>query len=138
MNSTRRKLIRFAKACRLKVLFKDCPDEAYYSPHRREIVLDKDLRKHEITPLLLHELGHSLDDHLTVGEAARLQRAYVAVYSGKFSRNQIEQVIACEHKAWLYGELLARSLSIRLGKWFHRVRAECLYFYRRERKNAKN
>lgn len=129
----RNKILFYAKAMGIKMEFKDVDCGGQYMPSRRRIQIDKDLTQVEEIGVMLHELGHALDDHLiAIPGFTSIDRAYRAVYNKKYSPNQLRIVVECEKRAWKYGKVIAKMLNIRLGKWYDKCTRAAVADYRRE------
>jgi hypothetical protein len=126
------KLMAYAEACQITVVYRIEPSDGVYIPARRKIVLDKDLEPGEEIATFLHELGHAMDDSLENGTThfKKLQNAYHATYEKKPTKYQRSLVVACEKRAWEYGRGIARKLRIPLGKWFTEAMEDGLKSYR--------
>lgn len=126
------KLEVYAKACEIKILYKEDRDLGGYSPTKRAVYLSPDMPESTEIAILLHELGHQLDDHLhapTHNNA--LSMAYYASYERKPTRRQKARVLSCERRAWRCARAIAKRLRIPLGKWFEKERDEALAGYRK-------
>jgi hypothetical protein len=125
------KLKAYAKACEISIVYRTEPCDGAYIPTRREVVLDPDLEESTEVAVLLHELGHSLDDSLfTKTYDRKLDRALTAADNGTATPEQVEMVIECEKRAWVYGRSIAKRLRIRLGKWYDKEESNNLLSYR--------
>lgn len=125
------KIYQYADAVDIRIEVKASADDGVYLPARRKIVIDKDLDPSEEVAILLHELGHALDDALAKKSMEkRVDSAYKAIYAKKPTRKQRDFVMGCELRAWEYGRGIAKKLRIPLGKWYDRVRDESLKSYR--------
>jgi hypothetical protein len=126
------KLLAYAKACEIKVIYRDEPCDGVYQPSRRTIIIDKDLPESTEIATLLHELGHAEDDaFLDEFTLARLEKLYRKVYRVKLSKRDLAQVLECERRAWQFGRAIAKKLRIPLGKWFEAEEDEALTAYAR-------
>lgn len=125
------KLKLYAKACEVKIVYREDPELGGYCPTRRMVFLDPDLDESTEVAILLHELGHQLDDALHLpGQVHATSRAYLASYRSKPTRKQKALVLACERRAWRNGRAIAKRLRIPLGKWFESERERALSGYR--------
>lgn len=126
------RLKAYAEAVGLDIKYGDLDGEdGYFSPHRRYIKIDNDLSESYEIAIILHELGHSLDDTVAdMKTESEADTAYSAMYRDKATKKQNKIVIACEKRAWKYGRKLAKQLDIRLGKWFDEAKSECLKAYK--------
>lgn len=128
-----KKLCKFSKEMGFKVRFTDdeeFDEQGEFNPTKKQIkigIFEK--KSSEVIALLLHEMGHVLDHHLSKGFSFSINRAYFNMYMEKSTRNQQEIVLECEKRAWEYGEGISRCCGIKLGKWFKDKRRECLRAY---------
>lgn len=122
------KIKLYLRICEIKLERKYIDTEALWIPSRRAVVVDRELEESTEIAVLLHELGHSLDDALTRNQKSH-DRAYTAFYKGKASDTQKQLIRLCEERAWDNAEALARKLKIRLGPWFYSERKRCLRSY---------
>lgn len=122
----------YAESMQIKLEYSDADGEGAYIPSRNKIRVDPDLSESREIAVLLHELGHALDDTLADAKTyGAIERAYKRVYRGRTTPAQRQLVIECEERAWEYGARLAKKLGIRLGKWYSGIRDENLGTYRR-------
>ncbi len=122
----------YCSAIHLSLEFSNKDDEGAYIPSLRKIRVDPDLPESSQLAVLLHELGHVLDDTLLAKKKFRqMERAYMKVYSHKCSKKQKRVVYRAELRAWEYGRVIAKILDIRLGKWYDKYRSKCLQGYRK-------
>lgn len=113
------KLKLYAEACEITIEYKSVDGDGVYVPSRRKIVLDPDLPESTEIATLLHEIGHSMDDTLINKRTEKvMDRAYKAFYDQSASKKQVEKVVECEKRAWIYGRSIAKKLRIPLGKWY--------------------
>lgn len=113
------KLLKYASGLELRVEFKEEFSEGIYLPSKRLIRVDTELDESTEIAVLLHELGHAIDDAMT--EEALLGpigKAYSALYKGKPTTKQVTLVLKCEANAWELGKMIAKQLRIPLGKWY--------------------
>src|SRR5271166_38033 len=118
-----------AKHMGIKIKFSEAEDfdgEGVYNPNRRTITIGvMDVSQSEVVALLLHEMGHALDDFICpFSFQKKLSRAYIAEYLERSTRKQNKIVVKCEKRAWKYGKALSQCLGIRRGKWFKAKRKE--------------
>lgn len=127
-----KKLVRFIHSLGVKLIEKDdAEDDGMYIPLRKTIRIAGELGPAEEIAVLLHEVGHVLDE--IVGfklHTASLEKAYAAIYTGKFTEHQRKLVLRTEKRAWVNARELARYLKIPLGKWFSDTQKQCLNDYR--------
>jgi hypothetical protein len=128
-------LEQYAKAIKLKIIRRSENSEGTYVPLRKIIYLDKDLDESEEVAVLLHELGHAHDlAMLGHKEFMRtIDPAFDAANAGNATTEDMYIILCCESRAWEYGEALAKTLGIRLGKWFHNYKQECLDAHRNDK-----
>lgn len=112
------KIKTYAAAIEIKIERKEEPSDGVYLPTRRVIRVDPDLDESEEISVLLHELGHMLDDVIFMTDNDEINDAYSKVYVQKLTKKQLEIVLGCEQRAWDNGRGLAKKLRIRLGKWY--------------------
>jgi hypothetical protein len=125
------KLEQYAAACEITVERKSYAGDGAYMPSQRKVVLDVDLPESTEIATFLHELGHSMDDTLlSKSYEKKLSRAYRAVYEKLPTQSQLQEVIECERRAWIFGRALAKKLRIPLGKWYESEEADALGLYR--------
>lgn len=106
-------------------------DDGVYSPRKRWITYDSELDQSRKIAVILHELRHALDDLTkTPLQWKKIDAAYGVAYKKRGqTREQKLAVLACERRAWLYGENIAKRLRIPLGRWFFQVKEDCLSDY---------
>ena len=126
------KIERYAKLCNIKITYCQCDGDGSFSSSRRRIRIDNDLSEAKEVAVLLHELGHALDDSMPTGPKARkTNAAYANMYDKlKVTDIQLSLIIECEQRAWNIGRAIAKKLSIRLGKWYDNHEKECLDNYK--------
>lgn len=113
------KLLKYALGVELKVVFKEEFNEGMYLPSKRMIRVDTDLEQSTEISVLLHELGHAMDDALTeISLQSDVGKAYKAFYKAKPTKKQVTIVVQCEENAWSYGRVIAKNLRIPLGRWY--------------------
>lgn len=124
------KLLKYAEALNIKVIYANTNACASWSPITKTITLtDQFSGTAEEIAFFLHELGHAKDDFSIrdKGYTKYLDMCYkrfnkltlkkeVKVY---ITHNQKMSVIYTEHRAWENGIDIAKSLNIKLGKWFY-------------------
>jgi Zn-dependent peptidase ImmA (M78 family) len=111
------KALMLADALGIKVFYiKDLADsDGVFFPGRRHIYLEASLKAHTAVSILLHELGHVVDDLQAPYQANKaLSVAYHAFYNDKANTTQQRLVLATEVKAWNIGERLATIHNISL------------------------
>lgn len=129
------KLLAYAYACEITIEYKEMDGDGSYVPSRRKVKLDKDLPESTEVATLLHELGHSLDDNLTDKKIELvMDKAYKAFYKRSANKRQVEHVVECEKRAWVYGRGIAKKLRIPLGKWYDEEERTALEGYTSWRK----
>ena len=127
-----KKIELYAKAIGIKIEYKTEYDDGAYIPSKRKIRLDPDLSPTRDIAVLLHELGHALDDHLINKKySIAINAAYRALENDRQTMNQRALILECEYRAWRYAKVLAKKLQIPLGSWFFSVKNEYLKEYRR-------
>ena len=95
-----------------------------YVSGKRVINLEETMDQSEEIAVLLHELGHFLDDMEDPGfnNGKILLAAYgvinVKEENAVLSRKAKALVIECERRAWAKGRVLAKKLKIPLGSWY--------------------
>ena len=119
----------YAKAIGIKIEYAEEPSEGAYIPARHKVRIDTDLSESSEIATLLHELGHEMDDTLTV-PVYKLERAYEATYKDKPTKAQLKLVLECERKAWYYGKVIAAKLKIKLGKWYDECEKNAIAGYK--------
>lgn len=115
------KLELYAEASGIKIEYAVNDSDGVYLPIKRIVRVDPDLPESVELAVILHELGHSLDDSLTSINQHRyrmISRAYVAFYNEKATHHQKNLVMGCEERAWANGRAIAKQVRIPLGKWF--------------------
>ncbi len=126
------RLLDYAAAHNLKVIMSDSDGDSTFVPATRTIKIDPELEPTEEIASFLHELGHFFDDTLRIDgspEWEALNNAYRTVYRKNCTDDQLTLIIACELRAWKNGRAIARTLKIRLGKWYDAYKFECLRAY---------
>ncbi len=124
-------LENYARANGVTIEYRDEPGSGAWVPSRRKIVLDPGLSQSFEIAVLLHELGHLLDDTLfDKKREAKLDKAYGADHGGSATASQRALILLCEERAWNFGRGVAKKLRIRLGKWYDKAVAESLQSYR--------
>lgn len=127
------RLILFAQATGITVIFRENDDsDGLWVPYSRKIIIHDQLSQSSEIACLLHELGHSMDDLLSLPPAVdnNLHKAYIALYSDKHTKAQRKAVVDCEKRAWSNARDIAKRLKIPLGKWFDAAERYCLKAYR--------
>lgn len=128
------KLNAYASGNNIKVIYREEDSDGLYIPTRRTVVIDQDLDPTVEIAVFLHELGHSIDQHLICDPNTELsnkvEKAYRAIYKGKYTRKQLNIVLTREKEAWTCGEFIAKQLKIRLGKWYFDIRDSYLSSYK--------
>lgn len=120
-----KKLKMYAKSRNIKIQHKNNFEyEGCFYPNWRLIVLDADLEDDEEIAILLHELGHTLDDLIQTKE---VQHQYDLA---KVSKKADKAIMDAEKRAWNFAKLIAKDLRIPLGKWFYYYKKICLNSYR--------
>lgn len=119
------KLLAYAELCGVKVYFAELKDNEQgkdmgeYLYKNRSINLNKKMTEKETLAVLLHELGHFMDDKINP-KSRSTERAYEKLNNNKkLTPHQRELIIRCERVAWEYGEGLAKKFKIPLGSWFY-------------------
>lgn len=111
--------------------FKEVDSDGLYVYLRRAIYVDKDLEPEDALAVVLHEMGHMIDDLSTsIQEDIKINKAYTAIEGARATKYHKRIVMAREKRAWICGENLAKMLRIPLGKWFYRMKTECLKSYK--------
>lgn len=122
----------FCKSIRLRLQFSAADGDGAYLPARRIIRVDPELSESETIAVLLHELGHVLDD--TMLNKARFRdvtRAYTNLNQERpLTSVQRRTIIRTEERAWEYGRVVAKILGIPLGRWYDKKMAYCLKAYK--------
>jgi hypothetical protein len=127
------KLLTYAQACEIEVIYTEVEGDGQYVPTQRKITIDESLEDSTEIATLMHELGHSTDDALKdPKKLKKIDKAYKAFYSGESTEKQKKLVLECEEKAWFYGRGIARKLRIPLGKWYDLEQTEALKDYGEE------
>lgn len=127
-------ILNYAKACNIKVIFVE-PNKDWhglYSPHRRSIYINKELKEELKISCLLHELGHYLDDCTNPRSftSKSINSGLEALEKSKdLTDPQKRAIIRQEKKAWKYAQGIAKQLKIPLGKWFFRDKKSNLLIY---------
>lgn len=125
------KIELYAKASDIKIVYGEEDGEGSYSPQHRRIKIDTGLRQSHEIAVLLHELGHSMDDSLQHKfEESALSAAYGAMYSDRSSEEQNCLILKCEKRAWRMARGIAKLLRIPLGLGFFEAKNYCLQHYR--------
>lgn len=94
-----------------------------YLTRGRVINLESTLTQKETLAVLLHELGHFLDEMLNPEKAnnKNLLSAYQKFFVNKpMTPKQKLLILECETTAWNYGKGLAKKLKIPLGDWYEK------------------
>lgn len=131
----RMKIDLYAKANRVKIKYSEtCCSDAAYTPTLRLITLEEDMPESREIAVLLHELGHVIDDdaRLSLSIDKALDLAIKACNSDAGATlKQFALVMNCEREAWKQGRIIAKKkLMIHLGKWFEKERKSALQSYR--------
>lgn len=124
-------LMRYCKGSGIKVIYKEIDCEACYLHDTRTLTVCKDLAESTEIAVILHEVGHSLDEVLT-GDTLRtfVNAAYPVFYKNKATKKQKKLVLDCEKRAWKLGRAIAKKLRIPLGKWYDNEEKDALDTYR--------
>ena len=121
----------YASACGITIKYDNMDGEGSYEPHKRWLRISPDLSQSCEIAVLLHELGHCLDDTLVSKKMEpKLSKAYNAIYKDKYTKTQLALVVACERRAWKMGRAVAKKLRIRLGKWYDEIQRFCIEDYK--------
>lgn len=124
------RLENFTRMLGIKLVRRAQDSEGSYSRQSRTIQLDEDNSEVQDVAVLLHELGHAVDEMLIDDKIRKtINEAYALVYRTKVSKNQRNLVMNNEVRAWMYGRSIARQLKIRLGKWYSDQEFMCLRRY---------
>lgn len=127
----RDRIEQYAAACGIKIKYDNKDGEGSYEPHKRLIRIDPNLSDSCEIAVLLHELGHCLDNNLLTKKIdKKLSKAYTAVYRARETKKQLAIVVRCEIRAWKYARAIAKKLRIPLGKWFDDIQKYCIYDYK--------
>ena len=87
------KIAVYCEAVDLVIERKECDSDGLYVPTRRRIVIDRDLDESSEIAVLLHEIGHTLDDALKDQcEEKKIDRAYTAFYKNEATKKQVQIV----------------------------------------------
>jgi len=125
----------YIKASGLTIKYATQPGDGSYSLKFRRITVDPDLTETEELAVILHELGHSLDDLMVNKSTERaLTAAYTASELNSATKEQRRRVLRCEKRAWKYARATAKKLNIPLGVWFDNIQAACLKDYKDAKK----
>jgi hypothetical protein len=126
----------YAQVLDVGIEYRVHPQDGAFVPTRRKVVIDPDLSETDTLATLLHELGHFLDDTILRDNPSmgKLSEAYYAVYGDKYTNSQLEIVVKCEERAWDYGEVIAKQLKIKLGKWYTDNKKDAIRSYRTTKK----
>ena len=95
-----------------------------YVSGKRVINLDENMDESEEIAVLLHELGHFMDDmeYPKLNSEKILLAAYGDIYAKEenvvLSRKARDLVVECERRAWEKGRVVAKKLKIPLGSWY--------------------
>lgn len=127
-----RRLRAYARGIRVRLTFScEAASEGVWVPNKRAVRVDSDLTEAQTIAVILHELGHVLDDTLITGKQFRIvNRAYAKYYDLRCSKKQRQLVKYAEVRAWEYGRVIAKILGIRLGKWYDKESKACLKSYK--------
>lgn len=122
----------YCKAIQIKLEFNAADGDGAYVPSRRIIRVDPDLGESHTIAVLLHELGHVLDDTMVSRRRFReMEKAYTILHKGRsLPPRHRKTIIRTEQRAWEYGRVVAKILSIPVGKWYGKTRAICMKAYR--------
>jgi hypothetical protein len=127
-----KKIRLYCQTVRTKIEFCNVDGDGAWVPARRLIRVDPELTEPHIIAVLLHELGHLLDDTLmTKAKFREIDKAYGKLYSTRPAPNRKKTIYRTEVRAWEYGRVVAKILGIRLGLWYNNVRADCLKGYKK-------
>jgi len=127
-----KKLLRFALALGITVSRRPLQEhEGWYEPKSHSIVMDDDLDDEDTIAILLHELGHAVDEYRIerLNQPIRM-KAYGAVYDDTATKLQTKMVLEDEKVAWKIGRLIAKQLKIPLGKWYKRNERDGMWVYK--------
>lgn len=112
----------YAKAIHIKLEFSAYDGDGAYVPSKRLIRVDPELSEAPTVAVLLHELGHALDDTLMSKKRFReVDRAYRNVDTPRYKKHK-KAILRTERRAWEYGKIIAKILGISLGKWYDNAR----------------
>lgn len=126
-----RRIEAYAEATGVNIKYGPEDGEGSFSPRLRRVKIDPDLSESREIAVLLHELGHSLDETLLDNKTEnKLDKAYSAIYDHRHNKKQLKAVLECEKRAWTYARSIAKRLKIRLGAWFDRVEKDCIDAYK--------
>lgn len=124
------KLLDYCKLVNVVVYdakLKNDKDDSYftgeYRTRGRVIKLEESLTQKETLAVLLHEIGHFIDEMFDPEKAnhKNLLSAYQKFFSNKpMTHKQKLLIIDCETTAWNYGRVLAKKLKIPVGDWFEK------------------
>jgi hypothetical protein len=127
------KLEHYAETLGLRIISREESSEGAYNHNNSTIVIDPDLSESKEIAVLLHELGHAMDYHLTNKKLSpKIWSAYHYVLGDTPpSQDKLETVMAAEVRAWENGAVIAKRLKIPLGKWYASERKSALLNYRK-------
>lgn len=112
----------YAKAIHMRLEFSAYDGDGAYVPSRRLIRVDPELSEAATIAVLLHELGHVLDDTLMSKKRFReVERAYKNLDTPRYKKHK-KAILRTERRAWEYGRVIAKILGIPLGKWYDKAR----------------
>jgi hypothetical protein len=123
----------YCRAIQLKLEFSAADGDGAYVPSRRIIRVDPELSEASTIAVLLHELGHVLDD-TTIKKAKfrEVERAYTRLHKAphRLSPVHSKTIIRTERRAWEYGRVVAKILGIPIGRWYDKTMAGCIKAYK--------
>lgn len=132
VDSYRRRLLNFAKAIGIQVIYTAGTDDGAYIPSKNKIKIGDNFSDSTEIATLLHELGHVISDIGIDQKEHKVQDgAYRVIYTEKYTQRHLEVVLACEKKAWCIGRNIASALKIKLGSWYLKEEKAALKSYRR-------
>lgn len=114
------KLIAYSNLMHITIYFNTIKenDGSFF---KRVIYLDSTLTEKETLAVLLHELGHFIDEMINPKRysSKRACAAYENMFVGnKLTLLQKKRIIEIEQAACNYGQVLAKKLKIKTGRWY--------------------
>lgn len=125
------KLLDYAKLMSITIYFHKIEDQGTF--FNRTIYLDKTLNEKQILAVLLHELGHFIDEMINPKRyiSKRAVQAYTLLAKNKeMTQLQKQNILIIEKAACEYGKVLAKKLKIKTGSWYKKEMDELINTYK--------
>lgn len=139
-NTYYNKILDYCKIINVDVYFQTGLNNAMFITKGRKIYIDPEFTESDKIAVLLHELGHFLDDTINNKKFDKLyERASKKMDKNiSLNFNEFNCIMTCELNAWKLGIVIAKKLKIPLGLWYKKTSEKYLasYFEVKTHKNV--